>query len=636
MALTAITTSAALKYKPVVPGSMGQLPAFPELAGPAANQFPGLNLDYVVCSDGRGFTAAITFPYVSDLVGDDVRAYYTIQIKDENTGGWSDYIPSGQSYTPTITGYTWAYALYMAGDTDIRLVLHGGSKDGWVSNVVTAKAPNSRIITEARDGWGIYVETIHPLVGQEVTRNFKIRVDGTDYSEADGGFSYQWYRRNPKNYAMTKISGATNKTYTPVMEDVGYELLCEVHGEGNSSFYFGGRGSEVVHMPIRVYPSYAGEDGFVLDSEYELPKPIGENLKYVLNRWEGDDETGYYDVEIPMTCANVNIVERQPGQYAFYWPVLQHDGSYQQSLGNGYTVGDLPVSLVSEATGSTYSVEYTEDNPYITVFKSSVISNCLAYFYVYPTFNDERLNATVDVIGPNIDGELVVKTSKALMPEYQVSYVYFSTTTSDGICLLYKQDGYYVRVKATETTADTYYDGTLLWNEATAIDLSGSSLSVTVKAKPAFAPLTGQGTITGTIGSSESSVKVYGPAGETGETVVYTVFLRQKAGDIIAQTQTDASGVYRFDNVPYGSYEVLVNIDGYTQEQPATVTLTAENPTATGIDYSISGTEIIATAIRDISTGKSQSGVFYTIDGRCVEQPTQRGIYIRNGRKVVR
>ena len=493
----------------------------------------------------------------------------------------------------------------------------------------------SRIITEARDGWGLYVETNHPLVGQEVTRKFKIRVDGTDYTEADAGFSYQWYRRNPKNYAMTKISGATSKTYTPTMEDVGYELIGEVHGEGNSSFYFCNRGSEVVHMPVHVSLSYAGEDGFVMNSEYELPKPLGENLKYIRYSWEGDDETGH-SVETEMTLADVNIVERQSGQYAFYWPVQLMDGSYLQSLNNGYTVGDLPISLVSEATGSNYSGEYTDDNPYVTIFNSSVIYNCLASFYVYPTFNGERLNATVDVIGPNMDSELVLKTSKTLKPEYQISYVYLSTNISnpdENICLLYMQNGYYVRVKATEATADTYYNSTLLWSEATPIDLSGKSPKVTVETKPAFAALEGPGSITGSVNTTSEASARGNRAPEVTES--YTVFLRKNGSEIIAETQTDANGVYRFDNVPLGTYQVLVNIDGYTQEQPATVTLTAENPTATDVDYKISGTEIISTSICDIRSMASQSHVFYTIDGRRVSQPTQRGIYISGAKKIV-
>ena len=627
--LLTLSASAALTAVTIVPGTKGQLPEFPQLAGPVAGQFAGLCLDYVVCSDGRGFNAVITFPYVRDIESAD-GAYYTIQVREEYSDGWVDYINPfrGEDYPDQISGSTWATGVYIASDTDIRLVLHGGAKDGWVSNAVGAKAPETRVITESRSEPGMSTSTIYPLVGMPLLYTCTMRVGETDYTNENGNFTYQWYRRNPNNYAMHAISGATASSYTPTMEDVGYQLIIEVHGENSTSFYFRTRGTEVVHMPVRVSLAYMGEDGFVLNSEYELPQPLGQCLKYKVYQTIDD-----VYVETENTCEDVIIKERQPGQYAFYWPVLQQEGSYLQALNNGFIVGDLPVSLTCEAYGRDYTGDYTENNPKVNVFTSSVISSLFRAksIQVTPTFNGERLNnSTVDIIGPNMDGELMVKASRTLTEERVVNYLYFSySSNADEICLLYRDNGYYVRLNATEGTTGTYYDGAdgaLLWSDATLVDASTKSPNITIEAKPAFAPLTGSGIIEGTVSNGAAGAKAFEPA-EVDETV-YTIYLRQKGGDIVAQTMTDGSGKYRFENVPFGTYEVLVNIDGCVQEQPAQVTLTDSQPTVSGVDYSVDGTEILVTAIRTVTAGQTSApAAIYTLDGRKVSTP-QRGIHI--------
>lgn len=42
-----------------------------------------------------------------------------------------------------------------------------------------------------------------------------------------------------------------------------------------------------------------------------------------------------------------------------------------------------------------------------------------------------------------------------------------------------------------------------------------------------------------------------------------------------------------------------------------------------------------ATGIQNISANKSNNGKTYTLDGKVVENPTKKGIYIKNGKKVV-
>ena len=42
-----------------------------------------------------------------------------------------------------------------------------------------------------------------------------------------------------------------------------------------------------------------------------------------------------------------------------------------------------------------------------------------------------------------------------------------------------------------------------------------------------------------------------------------------------------------------------------------------------------------ATGIKNIGASKNNSGTTYSLDGKVVENPTKKGIYIKNGKKVV-
>jgi Na+/H+-translocating membrane pyrophosphatase len=45
--------------------------------------------------------------------------------------------------------------------------------------------------------------------------------------------------------------------------------------------------------------------------------------------------------------------------------------------------------------------------------------------------------------------------------------------------------------------------------------------------------------------------------------------------------------------------------------------------------------DVAATGIKNIGASKDNSGKTFTLDGKVVENPTKKGIYIKNGKKVV-
>ena len=177
-----------------------------------------------------------------------------------------------------------------------------------------------------------------------------------------------------------------------------------------------------------------------------------------------------------------------------------------------------------------------------------------------------------------------------------------------------------MKTRQTASTLATYYPSTLLWGEAETVkpgvsyDADWNELpntyAINVVAQPA--PLAGQGTIEGTVSMAQSARMNRASGGS------YTVYLKQKDGGIVAITETDAGGAYRFTQVPYGSYVVLVNIDGCIQEQATEVVLTAEKSTVSGVNYTVEGTVIKSTGstgIISIISPDTESSIF-SLDGR--------------------
>ena len=121
--------------------------------------------------------------------------------------------------------------------------------------------------------------------------------------------------------------------------------------------------------------------------------------------------------------------------------------------------------------------------------------------------------------------------------------------------------------------------------------------------------LTGTGVIEGVVSKTLVS-RLRVRAAEL-QTTIVVYLLDAKTGDIVAQAPTDADGRFRFENVPFGTYKVLPNIDGYTVSTPAEVTLTAENPIVSDVDYEVTDDEVIPVGIHAIATsGPAVQGVW--------------------------
>jgi len=442
-------------------------------------------------------------------------------------------------------------------------------------------------------------------------------------------YNYAWFRVNPTTREETLIEGATGEEYTPTTEDIGYWLYCEISGDGeHCDFvyrYLPCSANPMVCLPIQASPGYFGVDGFVLNTDYALPSP--EKNLYI-QRYEYDEET-WTSWEVTEVLGQ-RLSVRKPGQYV----VRMSEDMYRDNM----------ILLSDELSSKGYVLTFVYEHEYYDEQLDEYVPSLwyrecqlmadryMAPLDVVPMASGRFVPTTIDIIGENIDGNLEVKASATLEDNSEEEVIHFDNVSNLVGC--------YVKARRTEGTLDTYYPSTLLWNEATLVkpeyDEDWNTPCITIDVQPEFSLLTGDGTIEGTIYTQGNEVKSCSSARKAeGEETSFTVYLRESGGGIVASTQTDATGAYRFTNVPYATYQVLVNIDGYTQEQPIQVTLNSDNPTVTGVDYDISGTEIVD-AIHHVSAGLPDTQrVVYSLDGRRVAKPSQPGIYIRDGKKIV-
>ena len=578
---------------PVTPGSKGQLPEMPVLEKAQDGHFAGLQLSHTTLSPFQGqnwsYDVEFSFPTAKSLGGD----YYTMQW---NRGGtWGPYNEGNHFDGPS-------YIAYSTG-LSYRLVLHGGDKDGWVSNEVAVPAitiPSQKKYTEYNANQNTFIGST--VRGSSITiyvyKDINNLKDYTSYKD-DASFMRTWYRRNPNTGEMT-YTGQSGLMYTVTMDDWGYEIVEVIEGDNKTTDFYYSLTMGVGKLPV-ISSAELFYEGFIVNTEYVIPdaqKVLG------FNQW--NEGLGISEVQ---PFAAENFKEQAPGRYAITCPWENYGFQYL------YSTNDA----IAFCEQSEYYTEplYLWSGP--GELETKVLKN-----------GTEEAGAKVNLLEKNMDGRM--------------QYVYTSTNG-----YLFAASFITLYAKAEDVGngyLPTYYPNALLWTDAQSFDTQEMFHSeegpqaVTIDVRPDFAPLGGQCTIDGKVDITLSVRKplLTADAGvELGEPTVEPVYvyLRQKGGDIVAAARMQSNGSYHFGQVPYGTYEVIPNIDGYPVDA-RTVTLSAENTAAKGIDYLIYGDTITysgSSGIDRISVADTDA-VIYDLSGRRVTNP-QPGIYVRNGKKVV-
>ena len=588
MTLFAISTAMAQHHDmwEISPASKGKLPTYNVIPEPAEGRFPGLKLDKVDYSHHNGFIGNGNWmnldayePYMPIEAPEGYGGeYYTLEYRAKSSGVWKTYTDEDGSAIH-YSAPTSALDPEIEEDTDFRLKMHGGPMDGYYSNEVSAKMPtvNFSVVTRQYTSQPNFITPGVKVEGSmiDTERQDKGHVEG-NYAKYNtlASFGYdspcyrhQWYRRNPKTYDMEAIAGATDIDYTPTVEDVGYELVDVTTGDDVNISFYAASSHGIVSVAIGASIDYIGDDGFVLNTDYDIPEP---EKKIILNKY---DETLGTDVEAPFGST---LEKRKPGQYAIKMNVESYQYGQLQYADEGYNLSFVYKSPVYDDNDYTKIIGY-EPWYHFPMIEPQAFYRMLQ---IKPLLNGKSFATSVDILGKNIDGKLVtVKTLEA-------------DELSDGIMTTDVYKGkYYVKAHQADGTMETYSPAALIWSEAGIVEPEAENWAIedwqptcaTINIAEPPTPLQGSSIIEGTIIlQTTASARTRG-----NDDMTYTVYLKDKStGKMVAQTQTDASGHYKFENVPIGDYIVVPNIDGYRAKaaQPLAVKVSKENQAITDVD----------------------------------------------------
>jgi len=227
---------------------------------------------------------------------------------------------------------------------------------------------------------------------------------------------------------------------------------------------------------------------------------------------------------------------------------------------------------------------------------------------------------------PGADMQILKQTDNELITLDKI------TMNADGKQEIELGEGvYYLKALQNQNGLNTYYPNVLLWENATAISYNTDPLAegvvycIDMQAIPTPVNPTAQGVIVGKIVISQPEavqqiIKVQ-LINNNGVLPIYDVYLQNTVDNsIIDHTQTDENGNYRFENVPAGSYRILVNVDGKPMESVNTVTLTTDADIVENVNYEITETGVVA---------KMPSGLKYAVTSLIIyPNPAKDFIYL--------
>ena len=432
---------------PIEPASKGKLPEMPAIEEAPEGQFGGLCLLYTTLAPFQGanwdYEAELSFPSPQSLGGNS----YSLQV--QKSSGWETYNENAITGTGCIVSLV---------GLPYRLKLHGGEKDGWVSNVVKIPAitiPSQKKYSQTRIDQYTFVGSVvrYSSLTIRVYHDHSNLSSYTDYKD-DSSFKRTWYRRNPNTGAMTS-TGGHDQTYTVTSEDIGYEIVEVVEGDKVKTDFYYSHTVGLGQFPVFSSAEYFYE-GFIVNTEYDIPNP---ETVFGLKVWN----EGVQEVQ-PFAPSDFKVLA--PGRYAISYPWTKYNFEYLYSTN--------PLFGICEQSGTVQSL--------------------------YLWCGAGRLPTNAEQNGQVVEGAKVNLLEKNMKGNMQ--YVYTSDdgrlTIASRVATLYAK-----AVNVGDGNLPTYYPNALLWTDAKSFSpmeiFYGSTgpQSIDIEVQRAFAPLGGQGTIEG-------------------------------------------------------------------------------------------------------------------------------------------
>lgn len=141
----------------------------------------------------------------------------------------------------------------------------------------------------------------------------------------------------------------------------------------------------------------------------------------------------------------------------------------------------------------------------------------------------------------------------------------------------------------------TYYGDEMMWNNATMVSMNMlpflqiNMISGTNPGGPGF--------IGGLVSQGANK------RGEGDPMEGIHVLLLDMSGNAVLHASTNHDGEFSFDNIPYGTYEVVVEMWGKTHD-PYQVTISATTPSVNNLGFEVNETEIVALGVTAIDPGE--------------------------------
>ncbi len=309
----------------VEPGCDGDLPALPVIQEPEEGRFGPLifskfylEMDYMISYYDFTRLVVLDFPDVKNYGGD----YYILEALDQSVtdSQWTVIPADAKSiYSRNAT----QLKINSSGFTSFRLRISGGPKDGWLSNEVEVP-----YFPTTSPGWVSegYSQPNFIAVGLPVYPHYvDMRVIGKDSQDRSVPKEVNrseiishlfWYRLNPKTGEMTSLKKDDNErqTYTPTIDDVGYEIVSVLRGDwGNPDDltsmlrghdFYSTHSHGVVQLPIHTSTEMMYSDGAIINTNYILPEP--EKHLWIYSNSEGQ----------PVAFPESAVKTIKPGQYS--------------------------------------------------------------------------------------------------------------------------------------------------------------------------------------------------------------------------------------------------------------------------------------------------------------------------------
>ena len=190
---------------------------------------------------------------------------------------------------------------------------------------------------------------------------------------------------------------------------------------------------------------------------------------------------------------------------------------------------------------------------------------------------------------------------------------------------VYSKGSYWVKaVRYTTEHISTYYKDAFLWNNGTLIRIESDAHIDTLDIDLiGLAPLTGSHRIFGTVRDDEDLPKRF-----------VNTFLVTAEDTPVAFAQADTFGVYEFDNVPVGSYKILLDTLGVHMQSWYNIEITDlksgfnEN---FSYDYLIQDGLIYATGVATGTDTRTECGSYTWIDGITYTESNNTASYTITG-----